>query len=95
MSEKAYKQVKEYSDDLSERIRLLIEWQERHPDSDSPQFKQDWRDWSHDQEAQHDFKSSFDHNDPSPDVHDVLTAQTFNNIMLIALAAYEKVVRDE
>lgn len=92
MSKEAYKQVKEYSDDLSERIRLLKEWNERHSDSDSPQFKQDWKDWYYDQEGKHDFKSSFDPNDPSPDTADVLTAETFNNIMLIALAAYEKAI---
>lgn len=94
MSEAAYKQVKTYCDDLSERIRLLDEWQKRHPDWDSGQFIRDGKHFSKYKEQGRIYTSSFDPNDLSPRTDDVLTAQTFNNIMLIALAAYEKAIHN-
>lgn len=95
MSDAAYVKVKDYCDDLSERIRLKQEWQLRHPDRNSEQFEQDWQNWCDDEEGEHDFKSSFDPNDPCPDTADVFTAEMLSSIMLVALTAFEKAVRGE
>lgn len=94
MSEAAYVRVMEYCDDLSERIKLKQEWQLRHPDRNSKQFQQDWENWYDNQEGEHDFKSSFDSNDPSPNTADVFTAEMLASIMLVALAAYEKAIHN-
>ena len=94
MSEKAYKEIKTYCDDLSERIRLLDEWELRHPDRDSLEFREDERAYCREEKVE-GFTSSFDPNDESPDVSDVLTSQRFNYLMQVAVAAYEKAVRGE
>jgi hypothetical protein len=94
MSEKAYKEIKTYCDDLSERIRLLDEWKLRHSDWDSLEFREDERAYCREEKI-NGFISSFDPFDDSPDVGDVLTSQRFNYLMQVAVAAYEKAVRDE
>lgn len=94
-AKESFDRLKNYSNDLSERLRLLDEWLLRHPDSDSKQFRQDARDWELDTEKEHNFQSTFDPNDERPDTYDTISAQRFNDLILVALKAYEKAIINE
>ena len=95
-AKESFDRLKSYSDDLSERLRLRDEWKLRHPDHDSKQYRQDQRTWCDDNETEgnpekeYNFQSTFDPNDYEPDVYDTISAQRFNDLMLVALKAYEK-----
>lgn len=91
MSNQAYTNLKTYCDDLTERLRLVEEWKIRHPDWDTQLFRRDESNWymaKDDEEPT--FKSSFDPNDLRPHTADLLTAERWNDLMQVALAAFEK-----
>jgi hypothetical protein len=94
-AEESFHRLKSYSDDLSERLRLLDAWKLRHPDCDSKQYRQDALNWDDDIEKVHNFQSTFDPNDDRPDTYDTISAQRFNDLILVALKAYEQAAINE
>lgn len=97
MNNQAYLNIKEYCDDLTERLRLVEEWKLRHPDWDTQLFRRDESDWykALDLYEGLTFKSSFDPNDLRPHTSDLLTAERWNDLMRVALAAFEKAIQNE
>jgi hypothetical protein len=97
MNNQAYLNIKKYCDDLTERLRLVEEWKLRHPDWDTQPFRRDESDWykALDLYEGLTFKSSFDPNDLRPHTSDLLTAERWNDLMRVALAAFEKAIQNE
>ena len=91
MSNQAYFNIKTYCDDLTERLRLVEEWKLRHPDWDTQPFRRDESDWYRALDLYEGltFKSSFDPNDLRPHTSDLLTSERWNDLMLVALSAFE------
>ena len=90
MNNQAYLNIKEYCDDLTERLRLVEEWKLRHPDWNTQPFLRDESNWIRaDDDAQLTFETSFDPNDLRPHTADLLTAERWNDLMQVALSAFE------
>jgi hypothetical protein len=90
MSNQAYFNIKEYCDDLTERLRLVEEWKLRHPDWNTQPFLRDESNWIRaDDDAESTFETSFDPNDLRPNTSDLLTSERWNDLMLVALSAFE------
>lgn len=90
MNNQAYLNIKEYCDDLTERLRLVEEWKLRHPDWDTQPFLRDESNWIRaDDDAELTFETSFDPNDLRPNTSDLLTSERWNDLMLVALSAFE------
>ena len=91
----------EYVNDLTARLKAKAEWIERHPDHESEQFQIDADHWDQPGKTHretlairltaewkmHRFKSTFNPHDPVPTTSDVLTAQRFNDLCIVALSA--------
>ena len=96
MNNEAYFNIKTYCDDLTERLRLVEECKLRHPDWDTQPFRRD--EWDGDKTEDDEkltFKSSFDPNDLRPHTSDLLTSERWNDLMLVALAAFEKAAQND
>ena len=90
MNNQAYLNIKTYCDDLTERLRLVEEWKVRHPDWDTQPFRRDESNWIRaDDDAELTFETSFDPNDLRPQTSDLLTSERWNDLMLVALSAFE------
>jgi hypothetical protein len=92
----AYADIRSYLDDLTNRQRLREAWLERHPDHDSNSGEYMGDSWQHTLNPtgwKPSGRSTFDPNDPEPQVSDILTSQRFANLMRVAVSAYEKAVR--
>jgi hypothetical protein len=90
MNKQAYFNIKEYCDDLTERLRLVEEWKLRHPDWNTQPFLRDESNWIRaDDDAELTFETSFDPNDLRPNTSDLLTSERWNDLMLVALSAFE------
>jgi len=91
----AYHDLRTYADDLLNRIAMRRAWVERHPDHATEEYNADFLSWQMGGEYWKSGISTFDPNDPEPRTADLLTAERFTDLMLVALAAYEGIVRDE
>jgi hypothetical protein len=90
MNNQAYFNIKTYCDDLTERLRLVEEWKLRHPDWNTQPFLRDESNWIRaDDDAELTFETSFDPNDLRPNTSDLLTSERWNDLMLVALSAFE------
>ena len=77
----------EYVNGLTARLNARAEWVERHADHESEQFaiEADLHDrFGHQPTA---YESTFNPDDTEPQTSDVLTAQRFNDLCVVALSA--------
>lgn len=87
----AYEILRDYVDDLGTRISQKVEWAKRHPDHTTEQYQLDECGYydADPGSAPRSFMSTFDPDDPSPQVSDIITHERFFALMNIALEAYE------
>lgn len=85
-----YERLKAYANDLDQRLKQEADWKQRHPDHNTEEYETDWENWENDPEGQHTYKSTFDPNDPCVSTSDVLSAQRFNDLIQVAIQAYEQ-----
>ena len=79
----------QYVNDLTARLEAKAAWIERHPDHESEQFQIDSEfDCAPFDSQNVVFKSTFNPDDPVPTTSDVLTAQRFNDLCIVALSAF-------
>lgn len=78
----------QYVNDLTARLEAKAAWIERHPDHESEQFQIDSDLYYRFGSQPFAFKSTFDPDDHVPTTSDVLTAQRFNDLCVVALSAF-------
>jgi hypothetical protein len=78
----------QYVNDLTARLEAKAAWIERHPDHESEPFQIDSDIYDRQGSQRFRFRSTFDPNDPVPTTSDVLTAQRFNDLCVVALSAF-------
>lgn len=75
MGDDAYTRLREWCDDLAARRRALAAWEARNPG---------WRDLDED-----DWSDLYAR-DPKPFTNDVVSVERFHDLMVVALAAFER-----
>ena len=87
----AYERIRTYVDSLTSRLELKKQWLERHPDWGLFAFERDMCEWEKQQDAWiPSGNSTFDPNDLMPSTHDVISAELFEALLLVAVSAYER-----
>lgn len=79
--------IKAYVDDLGARLHAREQWNERHPDHESEQYEIDSDLYYRFGPQPFAFKSTFDPDDPAPNTSDLLSAQRFFDVAIIAVTA--------
>jgi hypothetical protein len=88
MSLENYETLKAYALDLAQRAKALEEWKKRHPDWDTPEFRDDERTWTI--YGEKSWGTTFHPNDPRPRTSDVLTAERFGGMLVMLVELYER-----
>lgn len=83
----AHKMMSDYAKDLNSRLVAQQEWIGRHPDYRTFAYLEDVRNYEENQVLS--FDSTFNPADPMPQTSDMLTAEKFLSVIMLALHAYE------
>lgn len=78
----------QYVNDLTARLEAKAAWIERHPDHESEQFAIDADLYDRFGLEPKRYQSTFNPDDPVPTTSDVLTAERFNDLCIVALSAF-------
>ena len=89
----AHKRVRTHVDSLLPRMLAQKEWIKRHPDYRTFAYLDDER--NYEENSILSFESTFDPADPMPSTSDILTAELFLSVMMLALHACEGLSNDE
>ena len=83
----AFLRLNAYFQDLKRRHEELFVWKMRHPDHHTAEFGKDYDDWAL-YRLPGTAGSTFDPDDLAPNVSDVLTSETFLDVIEVAVIAY-------
>ena len=90
----AYEKIRTYRLDLGARLQHRDEWKQRHPDGYSAWYDADRiayeRDVTDDAPWEPSGNSTFDPNDPEPNTSDRVSAEMWQALCVLAVAAYQK-----
>lgn len=85
--DEAYASISNYCADLNSRLEAQKEWVVRHPDYMTFAYRDDEK--NYEEHGIMNYESTFDPADPMPSTSDMLTAEKFLSVMMLALHAYE------